>query len=192
MYFIGFAEQLEAFPLFRKTMFADRTDHFHHRLGWCRQFDAEGFERDYFDEIGALYIGIADEEGRHQASLRLLPMTGETMLSQEFGRVFDLSKFVNSAYWECTRFCVSRGAKEPSGIELLYYVSSVMPRLGIDALVATFDRRMLTIYRRLGVPPKVVETSNYGDSHLHLGVWNRNDDSLASLSARRTEMLEYA
>ena len=46
-----YADQLDAFPLLKRSMFRDRADQFKTRLGWDVHVDANGEERDEYDAL---------------------------------------------------------------------------------------------------------------------------------------------
>ena len=51
-----YAHDLARFPRLADTMFRDRAEQFHARLGWEVTVDARGWERDDYDALDPLYV----------------------------------------------------------------------------------------------------------------------------------------
>ena len=49
-----YADELHRFPRLADSMFRDRADQFQRRLGWEVTVDANGLERDAYDELNPL------------------------------------------------------------------------------------------------------------------------------------------
>ena len=104
-----YASDLEDHPKLAATMFRDRADQFKTRLGWDVTVDENGFERDEYDGLNPLYVIWEEPDGSHGGSMRFLPTTGRTMVNDHFSDL--ISGPINSpSIWECTRFCLTRGA----------------------------------------------------------------------------------
>ena len=84
-----YADELNNLPRLAETMFKDRAAQFYARLGWEVEVDAEGSERDSYDNDNPMYIIWERADGTHGGSLRLLPTTGPTMLGDHFLHLTD-------------------------------------------------------------------------------------------------------
>lgn len=168
-----YADQLHQHPTLRDTMFRDRAAQFKERLGWDVNVDDEGFERDQYDALNPLYVIWEREDGTHGGSMRLLPTTGRTMVSEHFSGVADVSGIVSPLIWECTRFCLAPGAEPRVVAALVLAVDQVMDKFGLTHLLAVFDARMVRIYRRMGTSPEVLGSAGEGRERVSVGLWER-------------------
>ena len=73
------ADQLNAFPKLKDSMYRDRADQFKTRLGWDVSVSNDGFERDEYDELNPLYVICEGADGGHLGSMRFLPTVGPNM-----------------------------------------------------------------------------------------------------------------
>jgi N-acyl-L-homoserine lactone synthetase len=105
-----YADSLHQHPRLARTMFEDRADQFKTRLGWEVRVSDEGQERDGYDDLNPLYVIWQDDDGRHAGSMRFLPTTGRTMVNEHFAHIMGGGTVVSPRIWECTRFCLARGA----------------------------------------------------------------------------------
>ena len=91
-----------------KAMFEDRKSVFVDLLKWDVPVLDGRFEIDQFDDGHATYIIIANEEGDHLGSARLLPTTRPHILGSLFGQLCAAPPPTGPAVAEITRFCLSR------------------------------------------------------------------------------------
>lgn len=89
-----------------QSMFADRKRLFVDLFGWDVPVVDGAYEIDQFDTADAVYVVVADDEGVHEASLRLMPTTGPHMLGDVFSHLCPLGVPVGPAIWETTRLCL--------------------------------------------------------------------------------------
>ncbi|WP_299155171.1 acyl-homoserine-lactone synthase [uncultured Tateyamaria sp.] len=175
-----------------RSMFIDRAEQFHHRLGWDVNVNAVGEERDEYDQLNPLYVVVADEKNRHQASMRLLPTVGRTMVNEHFIQIMNGVKVESPLIWECTRFCISPSAKGSAAIKLLAAGGKIMKELGLRSFVGVFDQKMLPIYRRLGSRPTVIGWSEGRENIIGVGLWDYSsseyDKMLERSGLSETEM----
>jgi acyl homoserine lactone synthase len=126
-------------PPLLDEMFRMRARVFGERLGWDVTI-TDGQERDAYDALDPSYIIIAPH-GRVQASVRLLPTTGRTMLAEHFPEV---PITPSPLTWEATRFCVERH-------DLVLPLGGAMTAFGlacgITSFVGCFDAAAWRIYR---------------------------------------------
>lgn len=179
-----YAEELGNHPKLSHSMFLDRARQFKTRLGWDVRVDENGEERDQYDLINPLYVIVSDGEGRHEASMRLLPSTGRTMIAEHFHCLSKGSPPSCPTIWECTRFCVSPEAARNSAAKLMAAGGAAMKALEIKKLVGVFDKKMLGVYRLIGSMPEVESWANYHGSRIGLGSWRFSDQNYETLLQR--------
>ena len=91
-----------------RAMFEDRKSVFVDLLKWEVPVLDGRFELDGFDDEHATYIVVADEEGDHLGSARLLPTTRRHILDSLFAHLCAAPPPAGSDVFEITRFCLSR------------------------------------------------------------------------------------
>ncbi|MEO0666438.1 MAG: acyl-homoserine-lactone synthase [Pseudomonadota bacterium] len=178
-----YATDLHQFPKLARTMFEDRADQFKTRLGWEVSVDANGHERDDYDDLNPLYVIWEEPDGSHGGSMRFLPTTGRTMVNEHFADI--LSGPITSPFiWECTRFCLSRGAGRHVAAALTLAGGEIMRNFNIDHFVGVFDPRMTRIYRLIGVIPEVLGSTGTGRDQISVGLWHYQGGAAAQVTAR--------
>jgi len=158
-------------PKLTATMYGDRRKQFRDRLRWPVKVDPDGYERDEYDLENPLYIIVEASDGTHAGSLRLLPTTGKTMLLDHFSDVVVGEKICGPTVWECTRFCLSPTQNSKVALSLLAAAARLMQEAGLQSLVAIFDARMLRLYNRIGIRPKVIGSQSYKFGIAQAGLW---------------------
>ena len=166
------------------SMFKDRAEQFHRRLGWDVEVDRLGEERDEYDDLNPLYVIVSDANGLHEASMRLLPTVGQTMINDHFLDLTDGVKIQSPVIWECTRFCVSPTAQFNAATTLMAAGGKLMEEFFIEHLVGVFDRKMLAVYRRIGSSPTVVGWSEGDRARVGVGLWEYNGDRYLNLLSK--------
>jgi acyl-homoserine lactone synthase len=91
-----------------RTMFEDRKSVFVDLLKWGVPVLDGRFEIDEFDDCHATYIIVADEDGDHLGSARLLPTTRPHILGSLFAGLCAAPPPAGPDIAEITRFCLSR------------------------------------------------------------------------------------
>jgi acyl-homoserine lactone synthase len=91
-----------------KAMFEDRKSVFVDLLKWDVPVLAGRFEVDEFDDEHATYVIIADEDGDHLGSARLLKTTRRHILGSLFANLCAAPPPAGANVLEITRFCLSR------------------------------------------------------------------------------------
>jgi N-acyl-L-homoserine lactone synthetase len=91
-----------------RAMFEDRKSVFVDLLKWDVPVLDGRFEIDQFDDRHATYLIIADEEGDHLGSARLLPTTRPHILGGLFADLCAAPPPTGPDVAEITRFCLSR------------------------------------------------------------------------------------
>lgn len=103
--------------LFR-SMFEERKRVFIDLLRWDVPVLAGRYEIDQFDNDRAVYIVIADAEGEHLASARLLPTTGDHILGNIFPELCEDTPPRGLDILEITRFCLARRLRARERLEV--------------------------------------------------------------------------
>ena len=170
-----YADQLDAFPLLRDSMFRDRAEQFHGRLSWDVSVDANGFERDEYDDMNPLYVIWEMPDGSHGGSMRFLPTTGDTMISDHFPHLTDGVRIESPFIWECTRFCLAPDAPAQISGALMGAGGELMRAFHLSHFVGVFDARMVRIYRLIGASPVVLGSSGKGREQISVGLWAYDD-----------------
>lgn len=166
-----YAADLHKHPTLAQSMFRDRADQFKTRLGWAVRIDTHGEERDDYDAMNPLYVIWEEADGRHGGSMRLLPTTGRTMVNDHFSHLTDGVHIQSPAIWECTRFCLARGAKPGVAAALMLAGGEVMRAFGVAHYIGVFDARMVHIYRRIGACPEILGRQGDGRDMIAVGLW---------------------
>lgn len=179
-----YGSDLSAFPNLRETMFRDRADQFKTRLNWAVTVDDDGFERDAYDALNPLYVIWEQPGGRHGGSMRLLPTTGPTMVNDHFSHLIGGGAITSPLIWECTRFCLARGADQRVAAALMLAGGEVMCRFGVAHYVGVFDARMERIYRLIGSSPELVGQQGTGRDRISVGLRGFTEDARARVARR--------
>lgn len=166
-----YGTDLHKFPKLAESMFRDRADQFKTRLNWEVSVDENGFERDEYDDENPLYVIWENADGTHGGSMRLLPTVGRTMVNDHFVHLTDGVRIQSPLIWECTRFCLARGAKPGVAAALMLAGGEVMQEFGVEHYVGVFDARMVRIYRRIGSSPDVLGRQGEGREQISVGLW---------------------
>ena len=176
-----YADQLDRQPRLKDTMFRDRATQFKTRLGWEVAVDANGIERDTYDDLNPLYILWERPDGTHGGSLRLLPTTGETMLNDHFSHLADGVLIQSPLIWECTRFCLAPGAGANVSAALMLGVLEAGLNAYLTHVAGVFDARMIRVYRRVGWGPTILGT---GRDAISAGLWPCDESYRARLLSK--------
>lgn len=179
-----YADELHNFPKLADSMFRDRADQFKTRLGWEVSIDEEGYERDQYDALNPLYVIWEMPDGTHGGSMRFLPTTGRTMINEHFTEVMGGGTVTSPLIWECTRYCLSRGAPAHVAAALMLGGGEIMRGFGIKHFVGVFDERMVRIYRMIGSSPEVLGSEGAGRDRISVGLWDFSEDAQARVAKR--------
>lgn len=175
-----YAQDLDARPLLRDSMFRDRAAQFRGRLGWPVNVDARGWEQDQYDALNPLYVIWERADGRHGGSARFLPTTGRTMVNEHFAHLTDGVEFRGDTIWECTRFCLAPGADARVAPALMLGGAELMRAFSLTHLVGVFDTFMTRVYGRIGAVPEVLGSKD----GISVGLWHEDPAMRESLLAR--------
>lgn len=177
-----YANDLPKYPKLAKSMFRDRADQFRARLDWAVTVDENGEERDEYDAMNPLYVIWEEADGRHGGSMRLLPTTGRTMVNDHFSHLTEGVHIQSPLIWECTRFCLARGAKPGVAAALMLAGGEVMRGFGVAHYVGVFDARMVRIYRRIGSCPEILGQQGEGRDMIAVGLWEFTAEAQARVA----------
>ncbi|MEO0750630.1 MAG: acyl-homoserine-lactone synthase [Pseudomonadota bacterium] len=178
------AKDLSRQPGLEDSMFRDRACQFKARLDWDVSVDDQGHERDAYDDLNPLYVIWSGPDGRHQGSMRFMPTTGRTMINDHFTHLIGEGTLQSPRIWECTRFCLAKGAPSPVAAALMLAGGEVMRQRGVDHFVGVFDARMVRIYRRIGWSPEVLGSAGTGRDEISVGLWSRATEDRARIALR--------
>ena len=167
-----YGDQLKAHERLTAEMFRDRADQFKIRLNWEVNVDAHGFERDEYDDLNPLYVIWENADGTHGGSMRFLPTVGRVMVNEHFPHLLGGGSISSPTIWECTRFCLSRGANPKVAAALMLAGGEIMEGFGVEHFVGVFDARMVRIYRRIGSSPEVLGQEGEGRVQISVGLWH--------------------
>ena len=179
-----YGNDLHRFARLRDGMFRDRADQFKTRLGWQVSVDANGFEHDEYDALNPLYVIWEGPGGTHQGSMRFLPTTGPVMINEHFGHLLNGQAVCSPDIWECTRFCLSRGAPSQVAAALMLGGGEIMRHFGVARFAGVFDARMVRIYRHIGSSPEVLGSEGEGRDRISVGLWHFSDEARMRVAQR--------
>ncbi|MEO1139039.1 MAG: acyl-homoserine-lactone synthase [Pseudomonadota bacterium] len=179
-----YADDLHRFPRLSDQMFRDRADQFKTRLGWDVTVDSSGHEMDEYDALNPLYVIWEGRDGRHEGSMRFLPTTGRTMINEHFTDLLGGGTIESPLIWECTRFCLARGAESRIAAALMLGGGELMRHFGVRHFAGVFDARMVRIYRMIGSSPEVLGSQGDGRDKISVGLWEFTDTARRMVSRR--------
>jgi acyl homoserine lactone synthase len=159
-------------------MFRQRARVFRDRLGWDVRVEDEK-ERDRFDDQAPVYVIYADDQAKVvKGSLRLLPTTGPTVLSDSFSDTLPAdADLCAPGIWECTRLCIddaSFGSERDrlhACLVLLVGLADVAVKAGVQSIVGNFDAAMLRLYRHLGCKVDILGVTGRYGRPVYLGLF---------------------
>lgn len=179
-----YAKDLPQQPVLEDSMFRDRACQFKTRLDWDVSVDAQGHERDQYDVLNPLYLIYSGADGQHLGSMRFMPTTDRTMVNEHFAHLIGGGTLESPLIWECTRFCLAKGAPSHVAAALMLGGGEIMRQYGVRYFVGVFDARMVRIYRRIGWPPEVLGSAGEGRERISVGLWSHSLEDRASIAAR--------
>lgn len=165
-----YGDALDDFPSQQADMFRHRALQFKARLGWDVSVDSNGFERDEYDDLNPLYVIWEEPAGRHGGSMRFLPTSGRTMVSDHFYHLSD-TQIASPMVWECTRFCLGPDASPRVASALMLAGGELMRGFKLTHLLGVFDARMERIYKMIGASPEVLGSDGAGKDKISVGLW---------------------
>ncbi len=106
------------------------------------------------------------------------------MVNDHFTHLTDGVTIQSQSIWECTRFCLARGASARVSAALM--LGGVELGLGfhLSDAIGVFDARMMRIYRRLGWSPTVLGRQGQGRETVCVGLWQFSSEIRENLILR--------
>lgn len=175
-----------------RTMFQLRARVFHDELGWDVEVN-EGLEYDAYDQLSPVYLVWQGEKNKALlGSLRLLPTTGPTLLSDVFHDTlpadFNLSA---PGIWEGTRLCIDQEALADEHPEIepkfaFCHMLLALCELGIDkgiqTLISNYEPPTKRLYQMAGAPLEFLgKADGYGKRPVCAGAFRVAPDVLAAM-----------
>ena len=179
-----YGDELKNHPKLGQSMFRDRADQFKTRLRWDVSVNEQGCERDQYDDLNPLYVIWEKQDGLHGGSMRFLPTTGPAMINDHFSHLLGGGTISSPLIWECTRFCLARGAQPNVAAALMLAGGEVMTGFGIRHFVGVFDARMVRIYRMIGSSPDILGAQGEGRDKISVGLWEFTEEAKTKIAAR--------
>ena len=121
-----------------RAMFEDRKQVFVDLLKWDVPVLGGRFELDQFDDEHAAYLVVADGDGDHLGSTRLLPTTRPHILGSLFPQLCAERPPVGPGVFEITRFCLSRRQNAASRRRTRNRLVSALARHALDHDIHTY------------------------------------------------------
>jgi N-acyl-L-homoserine lactone synthetase len=121
-----------------KAMFEDRKSVFVDLLKWDVPVLEGRFELDEFDDEHATYVVIADGNGDHLGSARLLPTTRRHILGSLFPHLCAAPPPKGPEVFEITRFCLSRRQNSSSRRRTRNRLVSAIAWHALDSGIRTY------------------------------------------------------
>ena len=121
-----------------RAMFEDRKSVFVDLLKWDVPVLDGRFEIDEFDDEHATYIIVADEDGDHLGSARLLSTTRRHILGALFPQLCAAPPPTGEHVFEITRFCLSRRQHASARLRTRNRLVSALVRHGLDVGIGTY------------------------------------------------------
>ena len=165
-----YGDHLHTNAKLQDSMFRDRATQFRDRLKWDVSVDAQGWERDEYDDLNPLYVIWENERGEHGGSMRFLPTSGRTMVNDHFSHLSD-TQVCSPLIWECTRFCLAPDAPSRVAGALMLAGGELMRAFSLTHLLGVFDARMIRIYKMIGASPQVLGSTGTGREQISVGLW---------------------
>jgi N-acyl-L-homoserine lactone synthetase len=121
-----------------RAMFEARKRVFVDLLKWDVPVIADRYEVDQFDDEHAIYLIVADEEGRHLASARLLKTVRPHILGDLFPELCAEAPPRGADIFEVTRFCLDRGLGAGRRLDVRNRLVSALADYALEQGIATY------------------------------------------------------
>jgi acyl homoserine lactone synthase len=177
---------LAAMYRLRRRVFKDRLD-------WSVSTSG-GLELDVYDALNPTYLVVLSSEREVIGSVRLLPTTGPTMLSDTFPQLLTGLKAPRGhRILESSRFCVDTKLAvdvAENGLNRATFMlfAAMIESLGLsdaDKIITVTDTRMERILRRAGWPlERLAAPQRIGQTMALAGFLHRSRETLAGLYHR--------
>lgn len=176
-------------------MFRLRARVFRDELGWDVEIH-DGKEFDKYDTEENVYLLSLNEQGMLDGSLRLMPTTGPTLLTDVFGELVPSDMALRSPHiWEATRFCVCRthspllNGIASSAWQLVIGALELARDAGIDSYVMIYDARVKRLYRMMGLQVEDISFRRDENGTVFFGLIHASAE--AALQVREKAGIDY-
>ncbi len=136
-----YADEAPQHPELFESMHKHRARQFHDRLGWEVKVDEHGQENDEYDEMNPVYLIMEGDEGAHLGSMRFLPTTGDTMVTDHFTTLMGGATVRSPVIWECSKFCLSPSAGRCISRIVLVGTLELGLQFGLQFFVGVFSKK---------------------------------------------------
>lgn len=106
------------------------------------------------------------------------------MVNEVFGHLTGGAPITSPLIWECTRFCLARGAGGNVAAALMLAGGEVMTGFGVRHFAGVFDARMVRIYRAIGSSPEILGSEGEGRDKISVGLWEFSQQARARVALR--------
>ncbi len=166
-----YGNELADYPILQDTMHRDRAVQFSERLNWAVTIAENGWERDEYDQLNPLYVIWQNLDGTHGGSMRFLPTTEQTMVSDHFSELLNGQEICSPFIWECTRYCLGQQSNSRVAAAMMLAGGELMRAFSLTHLLGVFDPRMVRIYSMIGASPEVIGSAGEGRDMISVGLW---------------------
>ncbi|MBO9601851.1 MAG: autoinducer synthase [Novosphingobium sp.] len=132
--------------LLLETMFADRKLLFVDLFGWDIPVVDGTYEIDQFDGSHAIYL-VVEDQGEHEASLRLLPTDRPHMLDTLFSHLCPFGMPKGRSIWESTRLCLPQRHGAGRRRELRNILISAMVDVALERGIVSYTGVLPAAFR---------------------------------------------
>lgn len=122
-----------------RAMFEARKQVFVDLLKWDLPVLGGTWELDRFDDAHATYIVVTGQEGRHQASARLLETTRPHILGELFPQLCESALPSAPDIYEITRFCLDRRLRAAGRREARNQLVSALARHALASGITSYS-----------------------------------------------------
>ena len=138
MIVIGSRSQQPAMEPLLQAMFEARKQVFVDLLKWDVPILAGRYEIDQFDDEHAIYMIVADPEGRHLGSSRLLPTSRPHILDSLFSGLCAGEPPRGPDCFEITRFCLGRNQNARERLQTRNRLVTALARYALGQGISTY------------------------------------------------------
>lgn len=186
----AYGEELVSLPKLRDQMFADRRRQFMEQMGWDLRTDSAGREMDEYDALNPLYVIVTDDEGRHAASMRVMPTTGRTMLAEKFPQLTGGITVTSASTWEITRFFVPRREDRRLAPALMWAGCETALRAGVSSYAGVVSTHMVRVFALFGAKAEILGRASSAEGEICACIWEMSE--ALSAAFRKAARLDTA
>lgn len=194
--------QRTQYPELFDEMFRLRKKVFHDEKGWDVNIVDGEFEIDEFDRDDTVYLLSLDESRNIVASVRLLSTATPHMFAGPFAHMFPDVQFSSPLIWEATRWAGTHDRRiQPNGVsysacDICLSAARFGLEYGVAQFVGVFEPALRRIYRRCGMPARVISTIQDGPYRgISAGIWDvsaKNEQAILRATGLESEFAQAA